>query len=80
MMQASMASMKMTFKPMMITFIPLLLVFYGLKKLYIDLATVGNIIEWGSSLPIIGTGAGWLLCYVVFGFAFSIILRKLFKV
>ena len=80
MMEASMDSMKMSFKPMIFTFIPLLLVFYGLKKLYMDLASIGNIIEWGASLPIIGTGAGWLLCYIIFGFIFSLFLRKLFKI
>ncbi len=79
MMQSSMESMKMTFKPMMITFIPLLLIFWGLKKLYMDVANVGNIIAWTSNLPLIGTGAGWLLCYIIFSFAFSLILRKLFK-
>lgn len=79
MMQVSMESMKMTLKPMLITFLPLLLVFYGLKKLYIDMADIGNIIAWGVNLPIIGNGAGWLLCYIIFGFVFSLILRKLFK-
>lgn len=80
MMQASMKSMKLTFKPMIITFIPILLLIYGLRKLYMDWANIGNIISFGGAdLPIIGTGAGWLLCYIFFGFAFSLILRKLFK-
>lgn len=80
MMEASMQSMKLTLKPMLITFLPLLLIFYGLKILYMDAVKVGNIIEWGTNLPIIGNGAGWLLCYIVFGFVFSLILRKLFKI
>ena len=78
MMKVSMENMKMTMKPMLITFIPLLLVFSGLKWLYMDAAKVGNIIFWGASLPIIGDGAGWLLCYIVFSFVFSLIFRKAF--
>ena len=80
MMDASMKSMKLTFKPMLITFIPLILIFYGLKMLYMNKAQVGNIIAWGKTLPIVGTGAGWFLCYIVFSFIFSLILRKLFKI
>ncbi len=79
MMQASMESMKLTLKPMIITFLPLLFIFYGLKTLYMNMAKVGNIITWKVNLPIIGDGAGWLLCYISFGFIFSLILRKLFK-
>lgn len=79
MMQATMESMKLTLKPMLITFLPLLLIFYGLRKLYMDMVGVGNIISWGWSLPMVGDGAGWLLCYIVFGFVFSLVLRKLFK-
>ena len=79
MMQASMASMKLTFKPMAITFIPIILIIYGLRNLYMNMANIGNIISWGANLPLIGNGAGWLLCYIFFGFIFSLILRKLFK-
>lgn len=80
MMDASMKSMKLTFKPMLITFLPLILIFYGLRTLYVDAANIGNIIVWGTSLPLIGDGAGWFLCYIVFGFVFSLILRKIFKI
>ena len=80
MMDASMKSMKLTFKPMLITFLPLILIFYGLRTLYVDAANIGNIIVWGASLPLIGDGAGWFLCYIVFGFVFSLILRKIFKI
>jgi len=79
MMQSSAESMRLTLKPMIITILPLLIVFWLLKKLYMDLANVGNIIHWGAKLPLIGTGAGWLLCYIIFSFIFSLILRKLFK-
>jgi len=75
----SMENMKLTLKPMFITFVPLLFVFMGLKWLYIDAAKIGNIISWQANLPIIGNGAGWFLCYLVFSFVFSILFRKIFK-
>lgn len=80
MLQDSMASMKLTFKPMIITFIPLMFVFYGMKKLYMDLASVGNIINWPWNLPFVGDGGGWLFCYIAFSFIFSLALRKFFKI
>jgi len=80
MMQISSETMRMSFKPMIITFIPLLLTFGALKWLYMDAAKVGNIFYWGVNLPLIGDGGGWLFCYIVFSFIFSLILRKVFKV
>lgn len=79
MLQSSMGSMKLTFKPMIISFIPLLLIIYGLRKLYVDMTHVGNIISWPWNLPIIADGAGWFLCYVIFSLIFSLVLRKVFK-
>ncbi len=79
MLDVSMENMRLSFKPMLITFIPLILIFYGLRVLYMDMAGIGNIISWGTKLPIIGDGAGWLLCYIIFSFIFSIIFRKIFK-
>lgn len=81
MLQSSVASMKMTFKPMIISFVPLLLVIYGLRHLYVNMAKVGNIIPFpsGWNLPLVGTGGGWFFCYVVFSLIFSFILRKAFK-
>lgn len=78
MMQLSTEMLKMSFKPMMITFLPLILIFTGLRALYASAAT-GNLITWGTNIPIIGTGAGWFLCYIVFSFAFSLIFNKIFK-
>lgn len=78
MMKVSMDNMKLTMKPMLITFIPLLAIFAGLKWIYMDATKVGNIIAWGAKLPIVGDGAGWFLCYVVFSFIFSLIFRKVF--
>lgn len=69
--------MKHSMKPMLFTFLPLILVFAGLKSLY---SGVGDIIAWGTDLPIIHTGAGWFLSYIIFSFVFSLILRKLLKV
>jgi uncharacterized membrane protein (DUF106 family) len=78
MMDLSMESLKMTFKPMMITFIPLLIVYALLGKAYTG-AEIGNIIAWGANLPIVGTGGGWLFCYILFSLIFNIIFRKLLK-
>jgi len=79
MLQISGEQMKMSFKPMLITYLPLILFWVFLKGLYTK-AGVGDLIHWGVSLPIIGTGAGWLLSYLIFCIIFSIILRKLMKV
>ena len=64
-------------KPMILTFIPILLAFAGLRSLYTG---VGDIIPWGADLPIIHTGAGWFLSYIIFSFTFSAILRKVLNV
>jgi uncharacterized membrane protein (DUF106 family) len=77
-MTLSMESLKLSFKPMLITFIPVLIIFGLLKQAYTT-AGIGNIIPWGTNLPIIGTGAGWFLCYFVLSFVFSIIFRKILK-
>lgn len=77
MMQLSMESMKHNLKPMIITFLPLLFVFAGLRSLYYGM---GDLIPWGANLPLVGTGAGWLLCYIIFSMIFSIALRKIMKV
>ncbi len=79
MMQNSSELLKMTFKPMLITTGPLLLIFYFLKTLYVEWAQIGNIIPWGKPIPIFGDGAGWFLCYIVFGMIFSILTKKIFK-
>lgn len=79
--QSSMGSMKLTFKPMMITILPLMLIIWGLQKLYLSISTIngGNIIYWHKVLPIIGDGGGWFFCYVISSLIFSMIIRKVFK-
>ncbi len=72
-------SMKENFKPMIVTFLPLIIVFHWLKHTYTQ-AGIGNIISWNVNLPIVGTGGGWLFCYILFSIIFSMILRKLFRV
>jgi len=69
--------MKLSLKPMLITYLPLILVFMFLRNAYTG---IGDIIHWGANLPIVGTGAGWLLCYIILSITFSIILRKLLGV
>lgn len=77
-MSLSMESMKMSFKPMLITFIPVLVVF-GLLKAAYTAAGTGNIVTWGTNLPIVGNGGGWFFFYVVFGLILSFVFRKLLK-
>jgi uncharacterized membrane protein (DUF106 family) len=78
MMDLSMVSLKMTFKPMIITFVPLIIIYALLGKAYID-AGIGNIITWGADIPLVHTGGGWLFCYIVLSLVFNIIFRKLLK-
>lgn len=78
MMQISSEMLKMSFKPMLITFLPVILIFTGLKWLYTQ-ANVGNIISWGTKLPLVGDGAGWFLCYFVISFVFSILCNNVLK-
>lgn len=77
MLELSMQQMRMSFKPMLITFLPLILVFGGLRALY---SSTGDIISWGAKIPIFGTGAGWLLSYIIFSLIFGIIFRKILGV
>ncbi len=82
-MSLSMESLKLSFKPMLITFLPVLIIFSLLKQVYssavIGVGNSGNIISWGTNLPLIGTGAGWFLCYFVLSFVFSMVFRKILK-
>jgi len=78
MMTLSMESLRLSFKPMLITFIPVLIIFTLLRQAY-TAAAVGDIIAWGTNLPLIGTGAGWFLCYFVLSFILSIVFRKILK-
>lgn len=78
-METNLELMKHSIKPTIITFIPLILVFLFLKYAYTN-AGIGNIISWNYNLPIIGDGAGWLLCYIFFSLIFGIALRKILKI
>ena len=85
MMQLSAGQMKESFKSMIFTFIPLIFIFWFLKKLYLEWAwnpnlTNGNIIYWHKNIPLFHDGAGWFLCYIIFGMIFNTILRKYMKV
>ncbi len=71
--------LKISTKPMLITLLPLLFLLWFLRKSY-TAAGIGNIITWPWNLPIIGNGAGWLLCFIIFSIIFNLILRKLLKV
>jgi len=68
-MEKNMKYMMHSFKPMLITFVPLILVFGWLRNYYTNL---GN--------PDVLFGLSWLWAYIIFSIAFSIVIRKLFKV
>lgn len=76
-MKRSAVLMKNSFKPMLVTFLPIIIIFGWLKKTFLP---YGNLIHWGAKIPIFGTGAGWLLSYILFSVIFSIIIRKIMKV
>lgn len=78
MMTLSMESLRLSFKPMLITFLPVIVIFSLLRQAY-TAAAIGDIISWGAKLPLVGTGAGWFLCYFVLSLIFSIIFRKVLK-
>ena len=82
MMKLSMEQMKASFKSMIFTFIPIMFVFYFLKNVYmgLNLPNGGNIIYWKVDLPLFHDGAGWFLCYIIFGVIFNSLLRKWMKV
>jgi uncharacterized membrane protein (DUF106 family) len=71
--------MKLSLWPTLLTFFPLVIIFISLRYAY-AYAEIGNIIEWPWNLPIVGNGAGWFLCYIIFGLIFSIIFRKFMKI
>jgi uncharacterized membrane protein (DUF106 family) len=77
MLQLSGEQMRLSMKPMLFTFLPFLLVFAFLRNVYNG---TGDIISWGINLPLVGTGAGWLLSYIILSLIFSIILRKIMNV
>jgi uncharacterized membrane protein (DUF106 family) len=77
MLALSAEQMKHSLKPMLITSVPILFVFAGLRSLY---SKVGDIIPFGTDLPIVHTGAGWFLSYIIFTLIFSAVFRKLLKV
>jgi uncharacterized membrane protein (DUF106 family) len=71
--------MRLSMWPSLITLLPLLLVLWLLRNAYAA-SGVGNIISWQANLPLVGNGAGWLLCFIVFTFVFNLVLRKIMKI
>lgn len=78
--------MKATMLPMFLTLLFIGPVFIFLRNLYIT-AKVGIILPWNFNIPVFCSilpglcdGAGWFLCYIIFGTVFSIIQRKILKV
>ncbi|ODS37391.1 hypothetical protein BEH94_04530 [Candidatus Altiarchaeales archaeon WOR_SM1_SCG] len=76
MMTTMMESFRHQFKPMLITMGPFLLVFWWLKGNY---EWMGTIVNLPITLPIIGSGLGWLGWYFLCILVISIPLNKLLK-
>jgi uncharacterized membrane protein (DUF106 family) len=77
-MSLNMKHMKHSMKPMLYTFIPIILVWGWLKAT--PAISAKDIITWGFSIPLFGTGLGWLGTYMFSSIIFSMILRKIMRV
>ena len=76
-MQKNMEYMKHSMKPTLITMVPLLLIFGWLRTTFTE---SGDLITWSFSVPLFGTGIGWLGIYILSAIFFSMTLRKLLKI
>lgn len=68
---------KHSMKPMLFTFLPLILIFNWMR---VTFDSGKDIIEWSVSIPLFGTGLGWLGVYIISSIIFSTIVRKIMKV
>ena len=76
-MEKNLQYMKHSMKPMLFTFIPIIIIFGWMRNTYLP---AGNLFEWGFSLPLFGTGFGWLMTYILSSIVFSMIIRRMLKV
>lgn len=75
-MENALKYMQHSFKPMIFTLIPLLLIFNWLSNTFAGGETLINL---PFSLPLIGSGLGWLGTYIISSIIFNIIIRKILK-
>jgi uncharacterized membrane protein (DUF106 family) len=76
-MSKSIEMMKHTMKPTIYYMIPLLLVFSWLSKTF---KGTGDILVWGTSVPLFGTGLGWFGVYLLTALILNGVIRKALKV
>ncbi len=76
-METSLKYMRHSLKPTLFTLIPLLIIFNWLSKTF---SGSEKLINLPFSLPLIGSGLGWLGIYIISSIIFNIILRKLLKI
>ena len=69
--------MKMSIRPTLITFIPVIILFGWIRSTFLP---AGDLFSWGTSIPLVGTGIGWLVTYILSSIIFSIIIRKALKI
>lgn len=69
--------MKASMKPTLITFLPVIILFGWVRTTFLP---AGDLFAWSSSLPIVGTGVGWLWTYILSSLIFSVLIRKALKI
>ena len=76
-MKLNMDYMKHSMKPMLYTFLPLILVFNWLRETF---DSGKDILNFPFSIPLFGTGLGWLGVYIIVSIIASILIRRIFKI
>jgi len=76
-MEKSLKMMKQTMRPALFYMIPLLIVFSWLRNTF---KGSGELLSWGFSIPLLGSGFGWLGVYILTTLIFNGIARKLLRV
>lgn len=75
-MQSNLEYMRHSMWPTMFTLLPLLVIFNWLRNTF---PSGEKLINFPFTLPLIGSGLGWLGTYIICSIIFNIILRKLLK-
>lgn len=75
-MESSMKYMRHSMVPTMFTLLPLLVIFNWLRKTF---SPGEKLINFPFTVPLIGSGLGWLGTYIICSIIFNLILRKLLK-
>ncbi|MCW1296309.1 MAG: EMC3/TMCO1 family protein [Candidatus Parvarchaeota archaeon] len=66
--------MNKTMKPTLITFVPFIIIMSYLSNIFKE---TGKLITFPFSIPILGTGLGWLGTFILSSLIFSLIMNKI---